>query len=207
MKTKKLLGILLACVLAVSCLGLAGAAAAGRAVGTQKILVPDDPEAPMALLTEGKLETLYPEGKRPKTGDVYMPKDPDAPMMTLTDEDGSVLPLASGKLHIPVTNYTSSTDDYNESFSCDPKDGNRLNIWVKNNGEDTIVLNVDYSKFFGIVNEQYSAVEILGGHAHTMTFSYKDDKGIDGNWDVNVTTLAGGTLDITVSARQYQYNG
>lgn len=207
MKTKKLFGILLACVLAVGCLGFAGAAAVGRTADTQRIIVPDDPSAPMALLTEGELETLYPEGKRPKTGDVYVPKDPNAPIMVLTDEDGSILPLDSGKLHIPVTNYTSSTEDYNASFSCDPKDGNRLNIWVQNNGTGTVVLNVDYSRFFGIVSEQYSAVEIPGGHAHTMTFSYEDNRGIDGNWDVNVTTLSGGTLNITVSARQYQYNG
>ena len=200
---KKMLSLLLVSGVIVCCLS-------GMALAAGETSVPetDAYEAPRVLVTEGVLQTLEPiDGDGLAVGEIYVPKDADAPLMVVSEEDGSVIPFASGKLHIPVTDYTSTTSDYNESFSCKPGDGNRLNIWVRNNGEDTVVLNVDWSKFFGMVDEQYEGVEIAAGDQYTMTFYYKDGSGIDGNWDVNVTTLSGGTLDITVSARQYQKNG
>lgn len=200
---KKILSLILVCMMLLS---ISAVATAASLYETPEPTEKEDYEFPQVLVTEGELQTLKSLDAL-AVGDVFIPEDSDAPMMELSDTDGSIVPFASGKLHIPVTNYTSSSEDYNESFSCDADDGNRLNIWVKNNGTNTVVLNVDWSKFFGIVNEQYDAVEIPAGGQYTMTFYYKDGRGINGNWDVNVTTLTGGSLNITVSARQYQYNG
>ena len=202
---KKILSLLTACVMVAGCCSIVAMAASTNEDPVQVQLEEENYEAPMMMLTEGELQTLKTIDTL-TVGEVYVPEDAEAPMMMLSEEDGSIMPLDSGVLHIPVTNYTSTTNDYNKSFSCNSGDGNRLNIWVKNNGDDTVVLNVDWSRFFGIINEQYDAVEIAAGDQYTMTFYYEDGRGISGNWDVNVTTLSGGTIDITVSARQYQYN-
>lgn len=97
--------------------------------------------------------------------------------------------------------------DYNASFSCDKDDGNRLNVWVQNNGDNPVYLNVKWSKFFGLISNEYESVKIEGdGGSHTITFYYEDGSGIGGNWDINVTTKVGNELNINVSARQYQIN-
>lgn len=157
----------------------------------------EEEEAPRVFIAEGEPTILTA---------VDVPENSNAPIMAVTTEDdGSIVPLDYGKMHISPTRITTGTD-YNASFSCSKEDGNRMNVWVQNNGSSPVYLNVEWSRFFGLISKQYDSVKINAGSSYTMTFYYEDGSGIDGNWDINVTTTNGATLDINVSARQYQIN-
>ena len=104
--------------------------------------------------------------------------------------------------HIPGIQHSGS--DYSDSFTCHPEDGNRLNIFVRNDGVGAVVVNITWEDN-GMVKE-YPAFEIPVGGQHTKTYLYEDGAGINGLWTVEVTTTSGHPLNIWVSACQYQIN-
>lgn len=104
--------------------------------------------------------------------------------------------------HLPGEQHTGS--EYKDSFTCTPEDGNRLNIFVRNDGASTVYLNITWKD--GNMEKAYPAVEIPAGKQNTQTFSYEDNAGINGRWTVEVTTKSGHSLNVWVSARQYQIN-
>ncbi|HIY22520.1 MAG TPA: hypothetical protein H9841_11550 [Candidatus Flavonifractor merdigallinarum] len=104
--------------------------------------------------------------------------------------------------HIPGTQHTGSA--YSDSFTCDPEDGNRLNIFVRNDGASAVIVNVTWEDK-GMVKE-FPAYEIAAGKNKTQTYLYEDGAGLNGRWTVEVTTRSGHPLNIWVSARQYQIN-
>lgn len=135
---------------------------------------------------------------------VYIPDDPSAPIQTtVSGEEAAALSASSNHYHILPEDY-SGKGDYDNAFSCDPNDGNRLNIWVRNNGDVTVIVNISFSK--PSASEDYPAIYLAPGDQITKKYSYDDNRGIDGDWSINVTTELGGTMDISVSARQYQIN-
>ena len=98
--------------------------------------------------------------------------------------------------HIPGIQHSGS--DYSDSFTCHPEDGNRLNIFVRNDGVGAVVVNITWEDN-GMVKE-YPAFEIPVGGQHTKTYLYEDGAGINGLWTVEVTTTSGHPLNIWVSA-------
>lgn len=117
-------------------------------------------------------------------------------------EEGAV--LYYGRQHLQE--HYNGAGDYNAGFSCEPADGNRLDVWVANTGETPLYFNVEWTTLFGVIVEKYEAIPLDPGEQYTWMFSYDNDAGIDGDWNVNVTTRRGGGIDIDASARQYQGN-
>lgn len=112
--------------------------------------------------------------------------------------------LYDGRQHLQE--HYSGSGDYNASFTCDPADGNRLNVWVSNTGETSLYVNIEWTTLFGVIVKKYPARTLAPGEQNTSNFYYENDTGIDGTWNVNVTTQLGGAIDIDVAARQYQEN-
>lgn len=164
--------------------------------------IPDEPEAPvMVVLSAPADEQIGP----PPGATTYIcePVHLGAPIMYVTDEEVPIPLTARGQTHIEPTEYTSD-EDYNEEFTCDPDDGNCLNIWVRNNGDEPVYVNISWEG--DGISEDYKAVELGPGEQRTKVFSYDSGKGIDGTWSINVTPKYGGEISIEVSARQYQQN-
>lgn len=132
----------------------------------------------------------------------YVPEDPDFPTMTIyTDPESAPVPMAGDVIHINNVHHTGS-DDFNESFSCDSGDGNHLNIYVKNNTSESVIVNITCTRLF--IPHDYPAEYVSGNDDETFTF--ERNGGIDGKWEINVTSADGHEMDINVGARQYQIN-
>lgn len=132
----------------------------------------------------------------------YVPENPEAPIVTVYEGDLPAL-MSGDVIHINNVHHSGS-DDFTDTFSCKASDGNRLNIFVQNNGNNSVIVNITWKKFLS--KEEYPAVTVNSGKNMVQTYSYDNNKGIDGNWTVNVTTASGGSMDINVAARQYQIN-
>lgn len=107
------------------------------------------------------------------------------------DEDITILEVT------PINNDHYTGTAYERTFTCDPDNGKKLNIYVKNNGTTTVKFKVTHgSQDFGYVN-------VSGGSGKTRTFTMNDGGGISGEWTVYVTTDTGARMDINVNARQF----
>lgn len=96
----------------------------------------------------------------------------------------------------------SGNDDFTRNFTCSSDDGNQLLVYVQNNGDKPVLVNITWEKEKSKKEYPATSVEANGGDSFQI-FSYEEDCGIDGNWTVNITSESGDDIDINVTARQY----
>jgi hypothetical protein len=95
--------------------------------------------------------------------------------------------------------YIDSTvagSGYSNTFTCSPPNGNRLNIYLKNNGSSSVVMT--------IVQDGYShaSTTVNAGADKTNTYYMADGSGIGGGWTIGLTSPIGDSLDVHLIARQ-----
>lgn len=102
--------------------------------------------------------------------------------------------------HIPDHDVflEAGTDSFFADFTCEPSEGNKLNIWMQNNGTSTLIVTVTWN------GEAYEPQTITPGNRFYQNYYYEDGSGLGGDWTVVVTTESGGDIDMRIAARQFQ---
>lgn len=191
--------VVIMCVLSIV---MSVPAMASAPKGAAMTYVPDNESAPVMVTTFEVTPQMM--DTSPAGTYTYVPENPEAPMVTIYNGDSNIpVPLSGDVTHISNVHHTGN-DDFTDTFTCTASDGNRLNIFVRNNGQGTVIVNITWKKFLS--QEHYPAINVDPGDHTIQTYSYDNNKGIDGTWTVNVTRADGKEMDINVAARQYQIN-
>lgn len=96
----------------------------------------------------------------------------------------------------------SGSDDFTNTFTCNASDGDQLAVYITNQGENPVIVNITWKKSSN--KEAYSAITVPANGGETLqTFAKEEGSGVDGTWTVNVTPERTSSMNITVTARQY----
>ncbi|MFW5438497.1 hypothetical protein [Paenibacillus apiarius] len=86
---------------------------------------------------------------------------------------------------------------YTGKFTATPENGKFLDVWVKNNGSDTVYLTVKRNG-----NHFVSDIAISGGTEKTRTFE-SVVSGFSGDWEVYIYSATGAEMDLDIAASQF----
>lgn len=112
--------------------------------------------------------------------------------------DGSISLSISPRDVYPIDDvYYQSSSTYDESFSVDPSDGKKLNVYVANLSDSgTTVTATLYNP-----DGNYSSVVLSKGQQKTWTSS--NPQGMSGTYRLTVTENTGDQMHIHVNVRQF----
>ena len=128
---------------------------------------------------------------------------PEAPIREI--QKAAILPEEQAGDINHINNISQSgNDDFTRSFVCETIGGDQLAVYIQNNSADSIYANIIWENESN--KEAYPAVTIgTNGENCLQIFSNAKNNhtGISGKWTINITPVAGGPLDVSVTARQY----
>jgi hypothetical protein len=104
------------------------------------------------------------------------------------------LPSLRSEQHLDDV-YQSKTD-YDESFQCTPDEGNTLNIYVENRGDNPVNFKVFRD------GESMGTVTVPARSHKTRTFN--NPNGVHEEFRVLVSSSSGDMLNLKVEARQFE---
>ncbi|NOJ74123.1 hypothetical protein [Paenibacillus alvei] len=124
----------------------------------------------------------------------------NAPIQSVTNSNKTAYETDPGDISIldaevlPPARHTG-TSAYTGEFTAVPKNGTRLNVYVKNSGSKTVYMDLKRNGFYYEAN-----IPIPAGGQKTVTIT---GGWSSGDWHVYIYSPERDRMDIQVSARQY----
>ena len=113
--------------------------------------------------------------------------------VTITDE---APPMTRAIVHLEE--HHTGAADYDAFFTCDPNEGNRLNIWVDNtNGNYDVIVNLT------VDGERIPFYIMPAGEDGTTKIESNDGEGLASDISINITSSEGRNMDFWCRARQF----
>ncbi|TDQ39815.1 hypothetical protein [Aureibacillus halotolerans] len=109
-----------------------------------------------------------------------------------------------GKFNVILLDDVSvSGKFFGPDWDLAPGNGDELNVLVRNNhASSPVELEVIYTPLEGIVQE-FGPYEIDPSWRRTQNFTMTDGNGMEGNWEIYITSQDGHTMNLNVSAGQF----
>lgn len=92
-------------------------------------------------------------------------------------------------------------NNYNNSFTCYPGNGNNLELTVVNSGNNDVIVNLD------VDGTAVPAWKIPAGETDSAEIRSTDQsEGLTCDVSINITTTNGANMNVQIKAWQYQVN-